>query len=85
MMKPRVRVQAGGVAFPAATLPPATPGGASPALPPANPSPSTRVRRAPQARWMRDASTGVLAARRASLIDNRDDVRRVWDLSLIHI
>lgn len=79
MMKPRVRVRAGGVAFPAATLPPATPGGASPALPPANPSPSTRVRRAPQARWMRDASTGVLAARRTSLIDNRDDVRRVWD------
>lgn len=60
-MKPRVRVKAGSVAFPAATGAPRV------------------VRQAPQARWMRDASTGVLAARRTSLVDNRDDVRRVWD------
>ncbi|MBP2147940.1 phage portal protein [Xanthobacter flavus] len=63
MTKPRVRVKAGSIAFPAATPAPAV----------------SRVRHVPQARWMRDASTGVLSARRSSLIDNRDDVRRVWD------
>ncbi len=31
------------------------------------------------ARWARDSGSGVLAARPASLIDSRDDIRQVWD------
>lgn len=57
--KPRIRVKAGGVAFPNAV------------------PPATRAR--PQARWMRDSASGVLAARRTGLIDSREDIRRVWD------
>lgn len=66
-MKPRVRVKAGSVAFPDATRVPAARPGERP------------MRAPPTARWMRDSATGVLASRRASLLDNRDDVRRVWD------
>lgn len=79
MSKPRVRVQAGSIAFPAGTSASAVSSPAPMQAPPANPPASARVRQAPLARWMRDASTGVLSARRSSLIDNRDDVRRVWD------
>ena len=37
-----------------------------------------RDRRA-TARWLRDAATGAIAARRVSLMDSRDDIARVWD------
>lgn len=30
-------------------------------------------------RWARDTPSGVLASRRTSLIDSREDIRRVWD------
>lgn len=31
------------------------------------------------AQWGRDTPSGILASRRRPLVDNRDDVRRVWD------
>jgi len=31
------------------------------------------------ARWLRDSSNGVLAMRQASLVDSRDENRRMWD------
>ncbi|MBB4042024.1 lambda family phage portal protein [Microvirga flocculans] len=31
------------------------------------------------ARWLRDSSTGVLAMRQASLVDSRDENRRMWE------
>lgn len=37
------------------------------------------ARAKPGARWFRDTSSGVLASRQGWLVDNRDDVRRVWD------
>lgn len=33
----------------------------------------------PQSRWARDSASGVLAARRTSLLDSRDEIRNVWD------
>lgn len=42
-----------------------------PASEPARPNPSSR--------WMRDSASGVLASHRTSLIDSREEIRRVWD------
>ncbi|MBX9875774.1 MAG: phage portal protein, partial [Beijerinckiaceae bacterium] len=41
--------------------------------------PSTRIRAPATARWLRDASSGVLTARRASLVESRDETRRAWE------
>lgn len=41
---------------------------------PAEPAPAR-----PHGRWMRDSASGVLASRRWSLIDSREEIRRVWD------
>lgn len=42
--------------------------------------PASGVQRPPaRAQWLRDTTTGALAARRAGIIESRDDVRRVWD------
>ncbi|WP_404291526.1 phage portal protein [Microvirga sp. RSM25] len=35
--------------------------------------------RRPTAKWLRDSSAGVLAARRTNLVESRDEIRRVWD------
>ena len=42
--------------------------------------PASGVQRPPaRAQWLRDTTTGALAARRAGIIESREDVRRVWD------
>jgi lambda family phage portal protein len=35
--------------------------------------------RRPTAKWLRDSSSGVLAARRTNLVESRDEIRRVWE------
>jgi lambda family phage portal protein len=53
--------------------------GSAGAAPAASQSPSSSAGRRIEARWGRDTPSGVLAARRRSLIDSRDDIRAAWD------
>lgn len=64
--KPRVRVQAGTVAFPAGTIAGARPGASDVARPKAG------------AGYLRDTRSAILSTRPSYVRDHREEVRRVW-------